>query len=93
MKQIPEPLKKKLIGVVRKDYDECRFFLAAAQLLTNKIQDVCTAIDKEQIDFNSVRDTIGEIGIFISNTEKSLEEVEDCYSKLVDILAEAQTKH
>jgi hypothetical protein len=33
---------------------------------------------------------IGEVGLFISNSEKRLEEVEECYTKLVEALAEGK---
>jgi hypothetical protein len=33
-----------------------------------------------------MRDTIGELGLYISNLERGLNEVEECYTKLVEAL-------
>ena len=85
-------LKKKLLNILRDEYEECSFFIAASSTLTGKIADLAEHIDKDSMDFNSLRDRIGEIGLFISNTEKRLEDVEECYTKLVDALSENRNK-
>ena len=88
MTSISEALKKKLLAIIKDDYEECQFFMASSNMLTDKIKKVSEAILNENMDFNQLRDSIGEIGIFISNTEKRLEEVEECYTKMVEVLAE-----
>ncbi|MEI6125626.1 MAG: hypothetical protein WCQ99_03645 [Pseudomonadota bacterium] len=88
MTAISETLKKKLLTIIKDDYEECGFFMASSNMLTHKIKEVSDSILAEPMEFNQLRDSIGEIGIFISNTEKRLEEVEECYTKMVEILAE-----
>jgi cell division GTPase FtsZ len=92
MSKTSDRLKQKLLTILNDDYEECQFFMAASQLLTNKIQDVSETVNEQDIDFNKLRDVISEIGIYISNTEKRLEEVEECYTKLVEALAEEKPK-
>ena len=92
MPKTSDKLKHKLLTILKDDYEECKFFVAAAQILVNKIQDVSEIVEKQDIEFNALRDTITEIGLFISNTEKRLEEVEECYTKLVEALAEGKPK-
>jgi len=92
MAKISEPLKQKLLTILKNDYEECQFFMAASQLLTNKIHDITDIIENRDPDFNTLRDSIGEIGIFISHTEKRLGEVEECYTKLVEALSEEKPK-
>ena len=92
MAKTSDRLKKKLLTILNDDYKECQFFMAASQLLTTKIQDVSETVKEQDIDFNKLRDAISEIGIYISNTEKRLEEVEECYTKLVEALAEEKPK-
>ena len=90
MAKITETLKKNLLTIIIDDYEKCEFFMAASQILTNKIQDISDLIENGDTDFNRLRDSIGEIGILISHTEKRLEEVEECYTKLVEALADGK---
>ena len=90
MKKLPEKLKKRIISIVKEDYEECRFYTAASQLLVNKINDISKSLEQESVDFTAFRDSIGEIGIFVSNAEKRLLEVEECYTKLVEALADEE---
>ena len=88
MKKLPEKIKERIISIVKEDYEECRFYTAASQLLVNKINDISKSLEQESVDFTEFRDSIGEIGIFLSNAEKRLLEVEECYTKLVEALAD-----
>jgi len=88
MAQISNNLKEKLLTIIQSDYEDCQFFVAASQLLVNKIKDLSKTIEQRKIDFEELRDNIGELGIFISNTEKRLEEVEECYTQLVETLSD-----
>ena len=93
MPAISNKLKQKLLTVLKDDYEECQFFTASSQLLINKIKDISDGIESKNMDFNKLRDTIGEIGIFINNSEKRLQEVEECYTKLIEILADEKPKN
>lgn len=87
MPAIPDALRQRLLAILRDEYEDCEFFMAASHQLTIKLRSVSEAIRGQDMDFNALRDVIGEIGIFIHNAEQRLTEVEDCYTKLVDALA------
>jgi DNA anti-recombination protein RmuC len=57
-------------------------------MLVNKIKDFSQRIQATGTSFEQLRDEIGQIGVFLSNAEKRLQEVEDCYTKLVESLAD-----
>ncbi len=90
MPGIPTLLKKNLISIIKKDYEECQFYMASTNMLIHKIQDIAASLEKDSLDFNTLRDQIGEVGIFISNAEKRLLEVEECYTKLVEALSDGK---
>ena len=90
MAKLPAVLKQKLISIIKKDYEECQFYTASTNMLIHKIQDIAVSLEKEDLEFDKLRDEIGEIGLFISNSEKRLEEVEECYTKLVEALADGK---
>ena len=90
MAGIPTHLKKNLISIIKKDYEECQFYMASTNMLIHKVQDIAAALEKDDLDFNTLRDEIGEVGLFISNAEKRLAEVEECYTKLVEALADGK---
>jgi hypothetical protein len=90
MASTPATLKQKLLSIIKKDYEECSFYTASANMLIHKIQDIAASLEKDELDFNKLRDEIGEVGLFISNAEKRLQEVEECYTKLVEALADGK---
>jgi hypothetical protein len=90
MARIPTLLKQKLISIIKKDYEDCQFYMASTNMLLHKIQDIALSLEKDELEFDKLRDEIGEVGLFISNSEKRLEEVEECYTKLVEALAEGK---
>ena len=90
MARIPTLLKQKLISIFKKDYEDCQFYMASTNMLLHKIQDIALSLEKDELEFDKLRDEIGEVGLFISNSEKRLEEVEDCYTKLVEALADGK---
>ena len=88
MAKISKNLKTKLLDILNNEYEDCDFFMAASNILTNHIKDISAIINDENPDFDKLRDEICEIGVNINHTEKRLLEVEDCYTKLVEALAE-----
>jgi len=86
MSKVASAIKEKLNKILTKDYEQCQFFFAAADLLSDKLKNIIELTQQEEIDFNLMRDTIGGLGICISNIERGLEEVEECYTKLVEAL-------
>ncbi|MBN2108737.1 MAG: hypothetical protein JW832_15030 [Deltaproteobacteria bacterium] len=90
MAGIPTQLKKNLLSIIKKDYEECQFYMASTNMLIHKIQNIAASLEKDSLDFNTLRDEIGEVGLFVSNAEKRLLEVEECYTKLVEALADGK---
>ena len=86
MANISSAVKGRLNAILVKDYEECQFFFAAAQLLKDHLKKISELAQKEEIDFALMRDAIGEIGLYISNIERGINEVDECYTKLVEAL-------
>ena len=88
MAKITSEARERLTAIITTDYEECQFFAASAQMLVNKIKDFSGQVQEQETTFEQLRDEIGQIGVFLSNAEKRLQEVEDCYTKLVECLSE-----
>ena len=88
MAKITPEAREQLSTIIKTDYEECHFFSASAQLLTNKIKDFSERIQKPETTFEQLKDEVGQIGIFLGNAEKRLQEVEDCYTRLVEALSD-----
>jgi hypothetical protein len=88
MAKLTSDARERLTAIITVDYEECQFFAASAQMLINKIKDFSQLVLGQETTFEQLRDEIGQIGIFLGNAEKRLQEVEDCYSKLVESLSE-----
>jgi len=86
MSKVASAIKDKLHTILTKDYEDCQFFFAAADLLSDKLKNITELTRDEEIDFDVLRDTIGELGICISNIERGLSEAEECYTRLVEAL-------
>ena len=83
-----QALLQRLREILIDEYEECAFFQAAAQLMTDKFHAIAAMLQEETPAYTQLRDTIGEIGIFLSNAEKRLQEVENCYTQLVETLGD-----
>ncbi|RPH39087.1 MAG: hypothetical protein EHM87_24690 [Burkholderiales bacterium] len=88
MAELTQQARERLTAIIVTDYEECQFFAASAQMLVNKIKDFSLRAQDQATTFEQLRDEIGQIGVFLSNAEKRLQEVEDCYTKLVENLSE-----
>jgi len=86
MATISSAVKNRLNAILVKDYEECQFFFAAARLLKDHMKKISVLVQQEEIDFTMLRDTIGELGLYISNIERGITEVDECYTKLVEAL-------
>lgn len=87
MAKISNELQKNVLNILKNEYEYCDFFMAASNILTHHIKEIADAVSGKNCDFEKLRDEICEIGVYISNTEKRLLEVEECYTKLVEALA------
>jgi len=93
MSKLTTQARECLTSIISTDYEECQFFTASAQMLVNKIKDFSQRIQGQDVTFEQLKDEIGQIGIFLGNAEKRLQEVEDCYTKLVECLSENARAH
>lgn len=93
MARISNTLKSRLVGIIRDEYEECQFFTASAQMLVNKIKDISEAAEQGDVEFNTLRDSIGDIGLYLDNTEKRLQEIDECYTKLVEALSDEKDRN
>lgn len=88
MEPISSLLKKHIQNIIRDEYEECKFFIASASMLSHKFTEIARLVEQEQdVDFTRLRDLITELGPLISNAEKRLQDVDECYTKLVEALA------
>ena len=67
MAKISRKLKSKLLDILNNEYEDCDFFMAASNILTNHIKDISSSVNKENPDFDKLRDEICEIGVYINN--------------------------
>jgi hypothetical protein len=88
MAKVTPEARERLTAIITTDYEECHFFASSAQMLINKIKDFSERAQAQETTFEQLRDEVGQIGLFLGNAEKRLQEVEDCYTKLVECLAE-----
>ena len=80
---------KKLLQIIEEDYDSCEWFIISANELMQKLNKSIELYKNNQTSLETIKDFIGEIGIGISNVQRCLDGVEDCYSKTVEVLSEA----
>lgn len=88
MAKLTTEARERLTAIITTDYEECQFYAASAQMLVNKIKDFSQQAQQQETTFEQLRDEVGQIGIFLGNAEKRLQEVEDCYTKLVETLSD-----
>jgi len=80
-------IKQKLLHIIQNEFDSCEWFIISANELTKIINDMIETFKEDSNkSFEEIRDSIGSIGIAVSNVEKCLESVEECYGKLVETL-------
>jgi len=91
MARVPSALKQHIQEIIRDEYEECKFFVASASMLSHKFTEIAQLVAQENdIEFTRLRDMITEIGFLLSNTEKRLQDVDECYTKLVEAIAAAK---
>ena len=92
MAPISSLLKRHIQSIIRDEYEECKFFVASASMLSHKFAEIARVVGEEKdVDFAFLRDLITELGPLISNAEKRLQDVDECYTKLVEVLAADRT--
>jgi hypothetical protein len=79
---------QKLLDIIQEDFEGCEWFIIAANDLMNTLSDIVTMANDSTTPAEKIANTIGKIGIGISNVERCLDGVEDCYNKSVELLSD-----
>ena len=87
MKEPKKTTHQRLLKIIKEDYDGCEWFIISANELLQKLNESMELCKNNQISLDTIKDFIGEIGIGISNVQRCLDGVEDCYSKTVEVLS------
>lgn len=87
MKQQPDTLNQKLLHIIQNDFDGCEWFIIAANELMKTVSDTIILFKDANTTFETIRDSIGKIGVGIGNVERCLDGVEDCYNRTVELLS------
>ena len=82
-----ETLHQKLHTIIQEDFDGCEWFIIAANDLMNTLSEIVSMANDSTTPVEKITRTIGKIGIGISNVERCLDGVEDCYNKSVELLS------
>jgi len=83
-----ETIHQKLLTIIQDDFEGCEWFIIAANDLMNTLSDIVSMANDTATPVAKITTTIGKIGIGISNVERCLEGVEDCYNKSVELLSD-----
>ena len=79
---------QKLLGIIHDDFEGCEWFIVAANELMNTLSDITSMANDRTTSVEMITDAIGKIGMGISNVERCLDGVEDCYNKSVELLSD-----
>jgi hypothetical protein len=79
-------INKRLLDIIQNDYDGCEWLIISASELMETINHTIEMF-KNNRSFDDIKDSIGQIGIGISDVEKCLDGVEECYSRMVEELS------
>ena len=77
-------INKALLDIIQNDYDGCEWLIISANELMRTINDTIEMFKDNNRSFEDIKNSIGMIGIGISNVEKCLDGVEECYSKMIE---------
>ncbi len=86
-------LHQRLLDLLEKDFDGCEWFIISSNELMATLNETIAMLKNDDTSFETIKDSIGKIGIGIGNVERCLEEVEDFYNKTVEILCDELPKH
>lgn len=83
---------QKLLKVLQDDFDGCEWFIISANELMKTLNDLSEMYKDKKASLESIKNSIGKIGIGIGNVQRCLDGVEDCYSKSVEVLGDEMDK-
>lgn len=82
-------IHQKLLDIIQDDFEGCEWFIIAANELMNTLSDILAMANDSTTPVEKINNAIGKIGIGISNVERCLDGVEECYNKSVQLLSDA----
>lgn len=92
MKPSNTTTQQKLLEIIQDEFDGCEWFIIAANELMKTLNDTIAMYKDNNTSIETIRDSVGKIGIGIGNVERCLSGVEDCYNKTVELLSDEFTK-
>ena len=92
MEDAKDTIHQKLLKVLQEDFDGCEWFIISANELMKTLNDLNEMYTNDNTSLESIKNSIGKIGIGIGNVQKCLDGVEDCYSKSVEVLGDEMEK-
>jgi hypothetical protein len=78
---------QKLLQIIQDEYDNCEWFIISSNELMKTLNDTTTMFQDRSKTYEELKDSIGKIGLGVSNVEKCLDGVEECYNRIVEELA------
>jgi hypothetical protein len=78
---------EKLLQIIQDEYDNCEWFIISSNELMKTLNDTTTMFQDRSKTYEELKDSIGKIGLGVSNVEKCLDGVEECYNRIVEELA------
>jgi len=82
-----QTLNQRLLEIIEKDFERCEWFIVAANALMGTVNEAIEMFKDADTTFETIKNSIGKIGIGIGNVERCLEGVEDFYNRTVEILS------
>jgi hypothetical protein len=82
-----QTLNQCLLELLEKDFDGCEWFIVSANELMGTINETITLFQDANTSFETLKNSIGKIGIGIGNVERCLDGVEDFYNRSVEMLS------
>ena len=92
MEDSKDTTHQKLLKVLQEDFDGCEWFIISANELMNTLNNLSEMYKDKKTSLESIKNSIGKIGIGIGNVQRCLDGVEDCYSKSVEVLGDEMKK-
>ncbi len=92
MEDSKDTTHQKLLKVLQEDFDGCEWFIISANELMKTLNDLSDMYTNKNTSLETIKNSIGKIGIGIGNVQQCLDGVEECYSKSVEVLRDEMEK-
>jgi uncharacterized protein YerC len=86
-------LNQRLLDLLEKEFDGCEWFIISSNELMAALNETVEMLKNSDTSFETIKNSIGKLGIGIGNVERCLDGVEDFYNRTVEILCNELPKH